>query len=173
MNPRSNAASDKETIGWREWVSLPLLQTPWIKAKIDTGARSSSLHAFDLRHETRDGVPWVTFEIHPWQRSNVDAVAVESPVVELRSVRSSNGASEPRPVIRTTIRLGGIEQHIELTLARRDQMGFRLLIGRQAMRGRYTVDPDRSFLAGRPPLEVRRANRRRLPSPTGSMAHCR
>lgn len=149
----------KPMIGWREWVGLPEFQTPWIKAKIDTGARSSALHAFDLEHVERDGVPWVRFEIHPWQRSSNDPVVVEAPVVDHRTVRSSNGTDEQRPVIETTIEIGGRELPIELTLTRRDHMGFRLLLGRQALRRRVLIDPERSFLCGRPPKPVRRANR--------------
>ncbi len=150
----------KSTIGWREWVGLPDLDTPWVKAKIDTGARSSALHAFDLEQIERDGEPWIRFEIHPWQRSSDDAVSVEAAVVDHRTVRSSNGTEEVRPVIATTVRLGDRCLPIEVTLTRRDQMGFRLLIGRQALQGAALIDPERSFLCGRPPRAVRRANRR-------------
>jgi hypothetical protein len=145
-------------LGWREWVALPDLGVDWMKAKVDTGARSSALHAFDLHDETRGGDPWVRFVLHPWQRSDDDAVAVTAPVVDHRLVRSSNGATTRRPVIATTIRIGTLDLTTEITLARRDQMGFRLLIGRETMRGRATVDPDASFLLGRPPRQVRRAN---------------
>jgi len=149
------------TIGWREWVALPELDVPWLKAKIDTGARSSALHAVGLEPFERDGQPWVRFDIHPWQRSSHDAVKVEAAVTDIRTVRSSNGASEQRPVISTTIDLGGCLLPVDLTLTRREQMGFRLLIGRQTLRGHFRVDPDRSFVHGRPPREVRRTNRSR------------
>ena len=147
-------------IGWREWVGLPDLDIPWIKAKIDTGARSSALHAFDLEPFERDGAPWVRFQVHPWQRSADDPVEVTAAVIDHRHVRSSNGTGERRPVIDTTLRLGRYQLPLEVTLTSRDQMGFRLLIGRQALRGRALIDPERSFLCGRPPRAVRRANRR-------------
>lgn len=148
-------------VGWREWVALPDFDTAWIKAKMDTGARSSALHAFDVSSFERDGEPWVRFEVHPWQRSNADAVEVEAPVADWRTVRSSNGSLERRPVVTTNLRLGERQFPMELTLTRRDEMGFRLLIGRQAIRGHFLVDPDRSYIAGKPPREIRDQNRRR------------
>ncbi len=146
-------------IGWREWVGLPDLGASWIKAKSDTGARSSSLHAFDLEHFTRDDAPWVRFEIHPWQRSKADAVVAEAPLADQRVVKSSSGSGQRRAVIRTTLALGGLRYPIDLTLTRRDEMGFRMLLGREAMRRRVVVDPGSSYKLGRPPLEVRRSNR--------------
>ena len=150
-----------ETLGWREWVGLPRLGVEWVKAKIDTGARSSSLHAFGLESFERDGIDWVRFSIHPWQRSASDTADVEAPVHDWRSVRSSSGDSEHRPVIRTDLRLGAAVYEIDLTLARRDQMGFRMLVGREALRGRCVVDPARSYLSAKPPRSVVTANRRR------------
>ncbi len=124
-----------------EWVALPQLATPRIKVKVDTGARSSSLHAFDLELFLQNGHQWVRFGIHPLQRSNKAIVEVEAPVLEFRSVRSSSGQITERPVIVTTIQALGAEWPIELTLANRDQMGFRMLLGRQAIRGRFLIDP--------------------------------
>lgn len=155
------------TIGWREWVGLPALDTPWIKAKIDTGARSSSLHAFDLERFERDGAPWVRFSVHPWQRSDLDAHSVEVPVVDWRSVRSSSGQTDRRPVIRTGLRIGDSVHDVEVTLARRDEMGFRMLVGREALRRRFLVDPGRSYLSGRPDGNVIAANRRRVTGDRG------
>lgn len=152
---------ERQAVGWREWVALPDFDTPWIKAKMDTGARSSALHAFGLQSFERDGQTWIRFEIHPWQRSSEDPVAVETPVIDWRTVRSSNGSMERRPVVSTRLRLGEQEFTTELTLTRRDEMGFRLLIGRQSIRGHFVVDPDRSFISGRPPREIRDRNRRR------------
>ncbi len=149
------------TIGWREWVSLPDLGVPWIKAKIDTGARSSSLHAFDMESFERDGKPWIRFEVHPWQRSAADAILVESPLIDSRSVRSSSGKPEERPVIRTQIDFGGQTRMADLTLTRRDEMGFRMLVGREAIRGEYLVDAGRSYRIGRPPKSVIAQNRKR------------
>ena len=134
-------------IGWREWVSLPDLDVPQIKAKVDTGARTSALHVFDLEVFTREGAEWARFGIHPIQRSADEAVAAEAPLTGWRSVRSSNGRSERRPVLMTSITLFGLRWPLELTLTNRDQMGFRMLLGRQAVRRRFLVDPGRSFLA--------------------------
>lgn len=158
VDPRQRIA--KPVIGWREWVGLPDLGVPWVKAKIDTGARSSALHAFDLEHIERDGMPWLRFEVHPWQRCDDDPITAEAPLTGTRLVRSSNGSTEERPVIVTPVRLGEHQTNLELTLTRRDQMGFRLLIGRQALRGTVLIDPEQSFLCGRAPRPIRRANRR-------------
>ena len=137
------------TIGWREWVALPDFGVPAVKVKVDTGARTSALHAFRLRTGTVDGVPVARFEIHPHQRNAADAVRVESPIVAWRRVRSSNGEIQDRPVIRTVISLGGVRWPIEVTLTNRDEMGFRMLLGRSAVRRRFVVDPGRSFLVSR------------------------
>jgi len=137
-------------IGWREWVGLPDLGIKSLKAKVDTGARSSSLHAFDLQEFERDGVAWIRFEVHPVQRNDTDSVVAEAPVLEFRSVRSSSGAAERRPVIITHVELLGLTFPVELTLARRDAMGFRMLLGRQAFRGRFLVDAGRSYRGGKP-----------------------
>lgn len=150
----------KATIGWREWVGLPALNTVWIKAKIDTGARSSSLHAFDIQPFSRKGVEWVRFTVHPWQRSGSNATEVEAKVIDWRSIRSSSGQSEERPVIRTDLRIGDDAHAIELTLARRDEMGFRMLVGREGIRRRFLVDPARSYLSGKPPREIVVINRK-------------
>ena len=137
-----------EVLGWREWASLPDLGVGEIKAKLDTGARTSSLHAFDLTHFERAGRPMVRFEVHPVQRSAENAVLVEAPIVDERWVRNSGGDQELRPVIETSVRIGGRLWLIELTLTRRDEMGFRMLLGRQALKRRALVDPGRSFRAG-------------------------
>lgn len=121
-----------------------------IKVKIDTGARSSALHAFRLREYFVDGQPWVSFEVHPRQRSRQGAVKVRYPVAGWRKVRSSDGRQQERPYIVTNIELAGESWPIELTLTRRDEMGFRMLVGRSAIRRRFMVNPGRSFLGGRP-----------------------
>lgn len=143
-------ASDLPVIGWREWVGLPDLGVTSIKAKVDSGARSSSLHAFALHAFERDGATWVRFEVHPIQRSSEKAVDVEAEVLEFRSVRSSSGKAALRPVIVTRVALLGITWPIELTLARRDEMGFRMLLGREAFRGRFLVDAGKSYYGGKP-----------------------
>ena len=149
------------TIGWREWVSLPEWGVPWLKAKIDTGARTSALHAFDVETVDRAGERWARFTIHPWQDTAAEPVVVEAPLLDHRAVRSSSGSLHERPVVQTSMRLAGQLVPIEVTLTRRDEMGFRMLIGRQALRRAYLVDPARSYLGGRPPQEIRRRNRGR------------
>jgi len=145
--------------GWREWVSLPELGVGWIKAKLDTGARTSALHAFDLEEFQRDGKAWVRFSIHPWQRSADDAVTAELPVHDVRQVRSSSGHVQERYVVLLALRIGERVITTEVTLTRRDEMGFRLLVGREALRQGFYVDSERSYLGGRPRRVVRRRNR--------------
>lgn len=147
--------------GWREWVALPDLGVDWIKAKIDTGARTSSLHAFDIVEFEQDGEPWVRFRVKPWQDSQLDAVVVECPIHDRRAVRSSSGHAQQRLVVELLIRLVDREVLAEVTLSNRDEMGFRMLIGREALRQGYSIDPARSFLGGRAPREARRRNRGR------------
>ncbi|MGH7202231.1 MAG: ATP-dependent zinc protease family protein [Planctomycetaceae bacterium] len=141
---------ERVAVGWREWVALPDLAVPAIKAKMDTGARSSAIHAFRLRTERRNGVNIVRFDVHPFQRTARETVSVEAEVLEYRNVKTSGGHVTRRPVILTTIELFGRRWTIELTLANRDTMGFRMLLGREAIRGRFLVDPGRSYLAGKP-----------------------
>lgn len=146
-------ASDEEPlplIGWREWVALPEFGIRRIKAKIDTGARTSSLHAFDVEEfDGADGAAWVRFQVHPVQRNETKTVAVEAPILEYRTIRSSSGQTSHRPVVLTQVILLGVETPIELTLADRIEMGFRMLLGREAMRGRFLVDPGRSYRGGK------------------------
>lgn len=153
--------ADPLILGWREWVGLPALGVRAVKAKLDTGARTSSLHAFKLTAFTRDGIPMVRFEVHPVQRTDAAAVVVEAEVHDERRVRNSGGHTEVRPVIITDVEMGGVRWPIELTLTRRDEMGFRMLLGRQAIRGRGIVDPGRSFLTG----GATRSRRPRKPKP--------
>jgi hypothetical protein len=144
---RKKPAGTRRVLGWREWVELPDLGVRGLKAKLDTGARTSSLHAFKLRRFRRDGVDMVRFEIHPVQRSSASTVVAEAEVCGERTVRASNGQEETRLMIATTLALGEDRWPIEVTLTRRDEMGFRMLLGRQALAGRATVDPAASFLA--------------------------
>ena len=143
--PRAKPTA-KPLLGWREWVVLPSITPVAIKAKIDTGARTSALHAFDLSVTTVDGQPWAEFEVHPVQRSRASAARVVTPIVGYRKVKSSTGHSEERPVINTTVLVAGRELDIELTLTSRDAMGFRMLLGRSAIRRRFWVDAGRSYL---------------------------
>lgn len=140
---------ERVVLGWREWLALPEMGISRIKAKVDTGARTSSLHCSHLRFFERDGVAMVSFSVPPLQRTIGGAVEVSVPLLERRHVRSSNGTHEVRPVIRTRVEVGGKSWPIEVTLTSRNLMGFRMLLGRQALRGKAVVDPQRSFLAGR------------------------
>jgi hypothetical protein len=159
--PGQTAAEGAGVIGWREWVALPELGIAATKAKVDSGARSSSLHAFDVEPFKRGKRWYVRFKVHPQQRDAATTVVTEAELLEYRHVRSSTGHDSHRPVIRTAIELLGQRWSIELTLAARDAMGFRMLLGREALRGRFLVDPSRSFLGGR-----RKKKRRRGPRPS-------
>jgi hypothetical protein len=131
----------------------------WIKAKLDTGARTSAIHAFDLEEFEKDGDDWVRFSIHPWQRSAVESTVVELPVHDRRVVRSSNGEAQERMVVLMDVTIVGTTVTAEVSLSRRDEMGFRLLIGREVLRKGFLVDPGRSYVGGRPKRVVRRKNR--------------
>lgn len=143
--PARTATPEKIIVGWREWVGLPLLGVSHIKAKLDTGARTSSLHAFDVEAFTRDGEKWIRFAVHPMQRDDSLVVPCEAPLLDQRYVTNSGGKREKRYVIETVLRIGGGQWPIELALTNRDEMGFRMLIGRTAMLRRLVVDPARSF----------------------------
>ncbi|AKH68319.1 hypothetical protein IMCC21906_00626 [Spongiibacter sp. IMCC21906] len=134
-----------KTLGWREWLSLPDLGIDTIKAKVDTGARSSSLHAFDIQTFDRNGQDWVEFKIHPAQHNQETILQCQAPVKDFRQVTDSGGHKSMRYVIETTIQLGQDSFPIEVTLADRSNMLFRMLVGRTAMKGRYLVDSSRSY----------------------------
>ncbi|WP_146567170.1 ATP-dependent zinc protease family protein [Posidoniimonas corsicana] len=148
--PRSTRKRELSPVGWREWVRLDPLGVPAIKAKVDTGARTSSLHAFKLKTFDVDGAPHVRFLVHPVQRKSQPSIECECPVYEFRKVRSSSGHEALRPVVLTDVWVAGQVFEIELTLANRDQMGFRMLLGREALRRRFLVDSGRSYVGGRP-----------------------
>ncbi len=144
--PGTDRTGERTTVGWREWVALPELGIARIKAKVDTGARTSTLHAFDIREYHRDGRRRVLFGIHPVQQNTDAVVFCDAEVVDQRWVMDSGGHREERLVIRTPLKVGAEEWPIEITLTGRDTMRFRMLIGRTAMNGRLVVSPDRSFL---------------------------
>ena len=141
--------SDRRIVGWREWVALPELGLVRIKAKFDTGARTSALHAWDQVVYEVDGAQWVRFQAHPVQNNDAHVVDCAAPLADCRWVTNSGGTRERRNVIRTPISIGGETWTIEITLTNRDEMGFRMLVGRQAMRGRLIVDPMRSYRTSR------------------------
>lgn len=134
------------TIGWRERVSLPDFGVSRIRAKIDTGAQTSSLHASRPRFTQQDDGEWITFELYPRRRSRRDSVRISAKVIEHRWVRSSNGQRELRPVIETKLHLGEEIWEAEFTLTDRNNMSYRMILGRLALRGRFTVDSGRSYL---------------------------
>lgn len=140
----------RPVIGWREWVSLPNLNIPKIKAKIDTGARTSALHAFSLHpFITEDGQHKIRFDIHPLQHNNQDTVTCIADIVDQRIVTDSGGHSEERYVIQTFIKINDQVWPIEITLTERENMLFRMLLGRSALRKRFIVNPARSFVTTR------------------------
>lgn len=133
-------------IGWREWISLPDLGMTQIKAKIDTGARTSALHAFSIK-PFKDGTKdRIRFDMHPYQKDNERIITCEADVVDLRWISDSGGHLEERYIINTPITLGGMTWPIEVSLTERDTMLFRMLLGRRALRKRFIINPGRSFI---------------------------
>ena len=143
------SAKTQPIIGWREWVSFPDLKIEKIKAKIDTGARTSALHAFGLHQYHRHDRLWLHFWVHPLQGREDVVRECHAPVVDRRWVSDSGGHRERRFVVETRINLGGQVWPIELTLSNRDSMRFRLLLGRTTLASRFLIDPHRSYCQGR------------------------
>ena len=138
----------KITVGWREWLSLPELGINKIKAKIDTGARTSCIHAINIEEFTRNNEPWVRFTAQPRQEDEHTEVVCEAKVKKMKYVTSSSGERQLRYFIETTLHAGSKSWPIEVTLTRRSSMKFRMLLGRTAMENRIVVDPALSHLLG-------------------------
>ena len=132
-------------LGWEEWVALPDLKLPAIKAKIDTGAKTSALHAFVIEPYGPPGRQSVRFGVHPAPRKPEIELYCTADVIDRRDVMSSNGERERRYVIMTTLQIGTHKRAIEVTLTNRAEMSYRMLLGRQALRGGILVDPSASF----------------------------
>lgn len=147
---RTDGESSLTAIGWREWVSLPGLGLPGIKAKIDTGARTSALHAFHIVEErAADGSTIVAFDVQPLQRKESLVVRCRAPLVDCRMVTDSGGHAAERYVVRTELVIGGCRREVEITLSDRRDMLFRMLVGRTSLKPDLLVDSSRSFTLGR------------------------
>ena len=139
---------DKIIVGSEEWCAFPDLSIYAIKARVDSGAKTSSIHAFNIKTFERNDAQWVSFEVHPLQKNATTVVRCEALVIGRRIIKSSNGTSEKRTVIATLFSIGDKSWPVELTLTNRDNMGYRMLLGREAMKGRILVDPAKSCCLG-------------------------
>lgn len=137
----------KVIIGWQEWCALPDLGLPGVLAKIDTGAKTSALHAVDIK-PSKEMEGWLDFKVQPVRRRRRPAIACSARCIETRAVTSSNGETEQRPVVEVQLSLGGHTFLTEVTLTNRDDMGLRMLIGRQSLKRRFIVDPSLSCCCG-------------------------
>ena len=135
-------------IGWREWISFPELGIYSVKAKVDTGARTSALHAFSVTPFEKNSQTFVAFSLHPNQNDQDTVLDCEAPVIDRRLVRDSGGHTEMRYVIEADVHIGAHQMTVEVTLTDRDSMRFRCLLGRTALRGNFLVDSGRSYLLG-------------------------
>ncbi len=138
---------NRSLVGWREICSLPDLGLKDIKCKVDTGAKTSALHAFDVDVHTENGIEVVFFKVHPEQRSTKRVVQCKCPLLEWRVVTDSGGNQTLRPVVSVRLQLGEVTKNIELTLTPRDELGFRMLLGREALKRTWVVDSSRSYLS--------------------------
>jgi hypothetical protein len=158
--------SDAKTAGWREWVALPNLGIARIKAKLDTGARTSALHALRSDRYTERGAPHVRLHVQPRQRDGGRVLVVETAIIDERTVSDSSGHRERRIVIASELTLGAEHWPIELTITNRDTLRFRMLLGRSAMHGHLIIDPDRSYVLGKPDKAKSKVTHRARPHST-------
>ena len=155
MLPRmKNGVEKMEQLGWREWGALPQLGIPALKIKVDSGARTSCLHAERIEEFERDGEAWVRFWVLPVASAMVQPRQCEARVTDRRMVCDSGGNRAMRVFIHTQLEVGGSTWNIEMTLNNRKNMKFRMLLGRTAMNGRFTINPQASYLLGRAPEEL-------------------
>lgn len=145
---RKGARADPMIVGWREWAVLPTFTDHRLKAKLDTGAKISAVHAFRIEELEEDDGLYAHFYLHPAQKRRRPEVFCRAPVIDRRLIRSSNGAVQERLIVESVLKLGRRSWTIEISLANRDDMGFRLLLGRDALRRRVAIDPARSFVLG-------------------------
>jgi ribosomal protein S6--L-glutamate ligase len=146
-------SQNKVILGSEEWCSFPELGIPTIKARVDSGAKTSALHAINIAPFIKNDVNWVKFDINPIQNNLKTVIHCEAPLIDKRIVKSSSGFREQRYVIQTSLEIGSSKWPIEMTLTNRDSMGFRMLLGREAMSGRVLVDPEQQYLLGQPTLD--------------------
>jgi ribosomal protein S6--L-glutamate ligase len=140
---------EKIVIGWQEIISLPKINIPAIEVKVDTGAKTSSLHAENIKFFTKDGLEYVSFDVHPIRKHKQVIVGCQAPLTEKRNVKSSSGCKENRPMIKTDVQIGDQVFQIDLNLTKRDYMKSRMLLGRDAMKGNIIIDPEHKFLHGK------------------------
>ena len=145
----TNSTPEKIVIGCEEWCQITQLGIPAVKVRVDSGARTSALHAFNIQAFKRGAMPWVSFDVHPLQNNRVVSLRCEAPIADRRMIKNSSGASEKRYVIKVPIRMKDQIWDIELTLTNRDSMGYRMLLGREAMTTRVLVDPSANMNLGR------------------------
>ncbi len=149
--PPESLSGNQRLVGWREWLALPELGIRRLQCKIDTGARTSALHALDLQPFRQGGLARIRFRLYPLHGNERTSIACTATISDLRQIRSSNGQRERRYVIVTPMILGAAHQEIEITLADRGPMRFGMLLGRQSLiDGGWRVDPARAFVNGRP-----------------------
>ena len=157
--------TSSSTVGWREWVALPTLGIARIKAKLDTGARTSALHALRCDRYSERGAPHVRLHVQPRQRDGERVLVVETAIIDECTVTDSSGHRERRIVVVSDVALGAECWSIELTITNRDALRFRMLLGRSAMQGHLIIDPDRSYVLGKPDKARPKVARRARPHP--------